>query len=730
VVKPDRVQNLPFRASRNLSLAGAGLLVVIIVVAGLAVWDRREEAVVRSRQEMTTLGTVVAAQTERSIKAIDLVLQEMQAMVLAAGVESSEQFRHSMATEEMHSFLQERLKALPQVDAIALVGADGGLVNSSRLWPVQATDFSDRDYFRSLQRNNEPGPFISVPAISSSSGGWSFFLARRVNGLGGEFMGLILSAIDAHYWEDFFQAVSLGNGGSVALFRRDGTMLARYPHVERMQGEKLAEQSPFYTRVEQGGGTYLSPGYVDGIARIISAHPLRDFPLVVTVSMAEDAVLADWRRESMFIAIGALCTVIGFALLFRALIVHSRSLERSEATLRESEARCRDFALTSSDWFWETDEKHRFTYLSDHIRAFGQDPQRRIGKTRTDLAADFAREPAKWREHLAVLDRRGPFRDFVYKRKLDDDHERAISVSGNPVFDGAGRFLGYRGTARDITEKVVAELAMQEAKAAAEAANLAKSQFLANMSHELRTPLNAILGFSEVLENGIGGPLQPRQAEYVGLVRQSGEHLLHLINEILDLAHIDAGKLELQEEVLDPRSLVENTIALVKDSAAAGLLKLAVDIEKNVPPLRVDRTRLTEILVNLLSNAIKFSELGGSIGVGVRRTKDSGVEFVVRDDGCGMTEAEIAIALERFGQVDGGLARRHEGTGLGLPLARKLAELHGGSLILKSEKGRGTTATLILPSSRVVSVEPGKPGASTDPARRGELAADTQTILA
>jgi signal transduction histidine kinase len=227
------------------------------------------------------------------------------------------------------------------------------------------------------------------------------------------------------------------------------------------------------------------------------------------------------------------------------------------------------------------------------------------------------------------------------------------------------------------------------------------------MSHELRTPLNAILGFSEVLENGIAGPLQSRQTEYIGLIRQSGEHLLHLINEILDLARIDAGKLDLHEEVIEPSRLIDSAIALVRDRAAAGLLKLAVVAEEDMPSLKADRTRLTEILLNLLSNAIKFTELGGAINLFVRRTEEGGAAFVVRDNGRGMTEAEVEIALERFGQVDGGLARRHEGSGLGLPLARRLAELHGGSLTLQSEKGRGTTATVLLPPSMVLSAEAG-----------------------
>jgi len=246
-------------------------------------------------------------------------------------------------------------------------------------------------------------------------------------------------------------------------------------------------------------------------------------------------------------------------------------------------------------------------------------------------------------------------------------------------------------------------LALTESTKRAAAANLAKSQFLANMSHELRTPLNAILGFSEMLTAGISGRLNSHQQGYVENIHEGGGLLLRVINDLLDLAQIDAGKLKLRdEEGVDLGPIANACIALVKEQANVGGIGLALAIEDRIPLLVADPTRLTQILLNLLSNAVKFTDPGGTVALAIRRAEDGGVALEVRDTGQGMTKAEIEIALQPFGQVDSRLSRRHNGTGLGLPLARSLAEQHGGSLDIASEKGNGTTVTVTLPAARIL----------------------------
>ena len=240
---------------------------------------------------------------------------------------------------------------------------------------------------------------------------------------------------------------------------------------------------------------------------------------------------------------------------------------------------------------------------------------------------------------------------------------------------------------------------LRRAKDAAEDASLAKSMFLANMSHELRTPLNAIIGFSEIIQSGaFGAPANAKHAEYIGDIRDSGRYLLALINDLLDLSAIEAGKLELSKTPVAVADVAADALHTIDLTARRGRVTLSADIAPGLPPLAVDPRRLKQMLLNLLSNAIKFTPTGGQVTLHAR--VDGGhVRLDIVDTGPGMTEAEIAKALTPFSHTDNPMIRRAGGSGLGLPLTRRLIELHGGTLAIASRPGQGTTVTVRLPAA-------------------------------
>ncbi len=245
---------------------------------------------------------------------------------------------------------------------------------------------------------------------------------------------------------------------------------------------------------------------------------------------------------------------------------------------------------------------------------------------------------------------------------------------------------------------------LQIEKERAESANTTKSEFLANMSHELRTPLNAIIGFSSAINEGVFGPLNnEKYAEYISSIHLSGNHLLELINDILDISKIEADALELYEETLDIGSICEKLLFLVRHRAIEANVKVQNHIAAQDLLIHADERRFKQILINLLTNAIKFSNSGGVVTVEAKQDKRKGVKISVSDTGIGMDEKEIILAASKFGQVDGALNRQHEGTGLGLPLTIALVRLHGGKVDIKSMKGQGTCITIHLPAERIIS---------------------------
>ncbi len=273
---------------------------------------------------------------------------------------------------------------------------------------------------------------------------------------------------------------------------------------------------------------------------------------------------------------------------------------------------------------------------------------------------------------------------------------RYVEMRRNPMPGG-----GFVSVYSDFTDRKRAEDALRDAKEAAEAANRTKSGILANMSHELRTPLNAIIGFSDIIKRESFGPIsEKRYLGYATDINDSGTHLLELINDILDVSKAEAGRIEITESVVDIAFLFDTSIRLVRPRAAEAGVELTVLSADHLPRIRGDGLRLKQVLINLLSNAIKFTAAGGTVTLSAGIERD--IYLRVSDTGIGMAPQDIPKALSPFGQLDSSLARKHHGTGLGLPLSKALTELHGGRLEIQSQVGVGTTATIYLPAMRML----------------------------
>ena len=285
--------------------------------------------------------------------------------------------------------------------------------------------------------------------------------------------------------------------------------------------------------------------------------------------------------------------------------------------------------------------------------------------------------------------------------------ERPSALLQGFIITQAGCYLGI-GTALSLlhanmcrAEQRASEL--EHAHMEAEAANRSKSMFLANMSHELRTPLNAIIGFTDFIGSEALGPISPpRYAEYIADVHESGRHLLNVINAILDMSKIEANRLELSEDTVCPSQLVNTVARMMRGQAERARITVRARIDGALPALHADPVLVRQILLNLVSNAVKFSIAGGDVVVSASLAPSGGLLFAVVDRGIGIAPEDMERIMQPFGQADTTYARRRQGTGLGLPLVKALAEAHGGRFELESRLHCGTTARVHMPAERTM----------------------------
>jgi PAS domain S-box-containing protein len=312
---------------------------------------------------------------------------------------------------------------------------------------------------------------------------------------------------------------------------------------------------------------------------------------------------------------------------------------------------------------------------------------------------------------LAAAARGDPF-VVEYRIRRKDGSLRWVQERGRGILGDDGRPVFLDGVVFDITDRKAAEAELLRTKDHAESANRAKSEFLATMSHELRTPLNAIIGFSDMVIEEMYGPVgSERYREYLRDIKSSGTHLLDLINDILDLSKAEAGQVDLQESVIEVEDLVGGSVALVALRARQAGVEIVTDVAPDLPQFRADERKVRQALLNLATNAIKFTPPAGRVFLRASLA-DGRLRLAVEDTGIGMAIADIPKALSPFGQIDSAHNRRHTGTGLGLPLTKRLVEAHGATFDLKSELAVGTVVTIEFPPERLVDRPPRRAAAA------------------
>jgi diguanylate cyclase (GGDEF)-like protein len=321
-----------------LLFAGAVLIAIASCAAAATIWRLHSDALAEAHREISNLALVLREQTARSVQAIDLVVHDLKDDIDEMKIETPEAFRQMLGTASVHQMLIERLGRLPQANAITLVAADGKLANFSRAWPTPSIDLSDRDYYRYFLHTDDPHAFISAPVENRGTGTWTIYLVRRVNSASGEFLGMVLGAVELKYFDDMFGSIDLPRHESFMLLRRDGTVLVRHPDPIVRAGQMMPATSEWHRVVAAGGGHYVSPGYFSGQERLVAVQPLRDYPLVVDVAVGAGAVLRTWRQQAMAIAGGSLLLLAYAVYLMRMVHIQFVRLQKSSVHLTRQNA--------------------------------------------------------------------------------------------------------------------------------------------------------------------------------------------------------------------------------------------------------------------------------------------------------------------------------------------------------------------------------------------------------
>jgi len=671
--------------NRRARLTFGAAILVMVLCLGLAamdtaqVWNARDQDMREAQRDTANLLEAVGSQVQDTFDVAAAIL-----IGVANRVETGADDPKALASLD-RLLVEEVANARPHLRSLAVIDAAGLLIADSAPFDPGQRRYEDRAYFQYHQDHQGTDFHIGPPIQSRSDHIWIITLSRRVERPDGSLIAIVTATIETGYFQSYYDTFDIG--GAILLANADGTLLVRRPFTEGNIGRDLSKSSLFDTYLPKGSsGIALTRSSTDGVVRLNSYRLLTRYPLVVATALAEDDILADWWREARIHLIGTTALLLFALALAIWLILEFRDRLQTEARAAQTAAEYRLLADNSSDLILRVALDGTCHYASPAARSlFGVAPEQMVGTNLIEKRSRTNRpELREAFDRLAA----GEERATIVTRSIRPDGS-VLQLEANMQLalteDGSREVVAV---VRDVTERQAVAEALQTARDEAVNANLAKSNFLATVSHEIRTPMNGILGFADIL---LRSGLTSDQIRSATLIQDSGNSLLAILNDVLDLSKIEAGRLELERVPVCLPALADGALSILRSQADAKGLYLRLDLAADLPDwIEADPTRLRQILLNLLSNALKFTDQGG-VTLAIRRDGER-LRFLVSDTGMGIAKDRQSLLFQQFSQLHRSSNRQYGGTGLGLAISKRLVEaMPAGEIGVDSDEGQGAT---------------------------------------